>query len=167
MQSMVFFLAVLAVVFFVLSLRKMGLRPGKPIWIIVLFVLPVAVRFAPLLVGLEWRATIRFWIEGVVAVVLALWCVVYAAYFKQQSNLPLLVATALLSACMLMNVAFYPVKESVAVQNGVPSYVRENSDSGSLAGVQHFHYVNEAFRSLLPLYNLSYNLQSDDHIINR
>ena len=66
-----------------------------------------------------------------------------------------MIVTALLSVCMLLNVAFYPVTESVAVQDGVPSYVRENSDSGSLAGVQHFHYVNEAFRSLLPLYNLT------------
>lgn len=53
MESLVFFLAILAVVFFVLSLRKMGLRPGKPLWILVLFALPFAVRFAPLLVGLE------------------------------------------------------------------------------------------------------------------
>lgn len=155
MQSMAFFLTILAVVFFVLSLRKMGLHSGKPVWIVVLFAIPVAVRFAPLLVGLEWRATIRFWMEGIVAIVLALWCVVYAAYFRRNINFPLMIVTALLSVSMLMNVAFYPVKESVTVQDGVPSYVRENSDSGSLAGVQHFHYVNEAFRSLLPLYNLS------------
>lgn len=155
MESMVFFLAILAVVFFVLALRKTGLRPGKPVWIAVLFVLPVVVRFAPLLVGLEWRVTIRFWLEGGVAVVLALWCVVYAAYFRRNINFPLMIVTALLSVCMLINVAFYPVKESVAVQDGAPSYVRENSDGGSLAGVQHFHYINEAFRSLLPPDNLS------------
>lgn len=155
MESLVFFLAILAVVFFVLSLRKTGLHPGKPIWIAVLFALPVAVRFAPLLVGLEWRATIRFWVEGIVAVVLALWCVVYAAYLRRNINFPLMIVTALLSVSMLMNVAFYPVKESVTVQDGVPSYVRENSGGGSLAGVQHFHYVNEAFRSLLPLDILS------------
>lgn len=155
MESMVFFLAILAVVFFILSLRKTGLRPGKPVWIAVLFVIPVAVRFAPLLAGLEWRATIRFWIEGIVAVVLALWCVVYAAYFRRNINFPLMIVTALLSVCMLMNVAFYPVTERVAVQDGVPSYVRENSGGGSLSGVQHYHYVNEAFRSLLPLYNLT------------
>ncbi len=151
MESLVFFLAILAVVFFVLSLRKSSLRPGKPLWIAVLFVLPVAVRFAPLLLGLEWRVTIRFWVEGVVAVVLALWCVVYAAYFRRNINFPLMIVTALLSVSLLMNVAFYPVRESVAVQDGVPSYVRENSGGGSLAGVQHYHYVNEAFRSLLPL----------------
>ena len=77
MKSMVFFLAILAAVLFVLSLRKRGLHTSKPIWIIVLFALPVAVRFAPLLVGLEWRATIRCWIEGMAAVVLApttRWC---------------------------------------------------------------------------------------------
>lgn len=155
MESLVFFLAILAVVFFVLSLRKTGLRPGKPVWIVLLFALPFSVRFAPLLVGLEWRAAIRSWIEGIVAVALALWCVVYAAYFRRNINFPLMIVTALLSVSTLMNVAFYPVTESVAVQDGVPSYVRENSDSGSLAGVQHFHYVNEAFRSLLPLSNLS------------
>ena len=154
MESMVFFLAILAVVFFVLSLRKTGLRPGKPIWIIVLFALPFAVRFAPLLVGLEWRAAIRFWVEGIVAVVLALWCVVYAEYLRRNINFPLMIVTALLSVSMLMNVAFYPVKESVTVQDGVPSYVRENSDSGSLAGVQHFRYVNKVFRPLLPLSDL-------------
>ena len=154
-ESLVFFLAILAVVFFVLSLRKTGLHAGKPVWIIVLFVLPVAVRFAPLLVGLEWRATIRFWIEGIVAVVLALWCVVYAAYFRRNIHFPLMIVTALLSVCMLMNVAFYPVTERVAVQDGVPSYVRENSGGGSLSGVQHYHYVNEAFRSLLPMDILS------------
>lgn len=155
MESMVFFLAIFAVVLFVLSLRKMGLRPGKLIWIIVLFALPFAVRFAPLLVGLEWRATIRPWVEGIVAVVLALWCVVYAAYFRRNINFPLMIVTALLSVCMLVNVAFYPVTERVAVQDGVPSYVRENSGGGSLSGVQHYHYVNEAFRSLLPLDILS------------
>ena len=155
MKSMVFFLAILAAVLFVLSLRKRGLHTGKPIWIIVLFALPVAVRFAPLLVGLEWRATIRCWIEGMAAVVLALWCVVYAAYFRRNINFPLMIVTALLSVSLLVNVVFYPVTESVAVQDGVPSYVQENSDGGSLAGVQHFHYVNEVFRSLLPLYNLS------------
>ena len=155
MEILVFFLAILAVVFFVLSLRKMGLHTGKPVWIIVLFALPFAVRFAPLLVGLEWRATIRFWVEGIVAVVLALWCVVYAAYFRRNMNFPLMIVTALLSVCMLMNVAFYPVTESVTVQYGVPSYVRENSGGGSLSGVQHYHYVNEAFRSLLPLDILS------------
>ena len=155
MESLVFFLAILAVVFFVLSLRKTSLHPGKPIWIAVLFALPVAVRFAPLLVGLEWRATIRFWVEGIVAVVLALWCVVYAAYLRRNINFPLMIVTALLSVSMLMNVAFYPVKESVAVQDGVPSYVRENSGGGSLAGVQHFRYVNEVFRPLMPLDILS------------
>lgn len=155
MQSMIFFLAILATVFFILSLRKSGLRPGKSLWIAVLFAIPFAVRFAPLLVGLEWRVTIRFWIEGIVAVVLALWCVVYAAYFRRNINFPLMIVTALLSVFLLMNVAFYPVKESVTVQDGTPSYVRENSDSGSLAGVQHFRYVNEMFRSLLPLYNPS------------
>ena len=113
-EILVFFLAILAVMFFVLSLRKMGLRPGKPLWIIVLFALPVAVRFAPLLLGLEWRVTIRFWMEGIVAVVLALWCVVYAAYFRRNINFPLMIVTALLSVSMLMNVAFYPVTESVS-----------------------------------------------------
>lgn len=155
MQSMVFFLAILAVVFFVLSLRKTGLRPGKPVWIIVLFALPVAVRFAPLLVGLEWRATIRFWVEGIAAIVLAFWCVVYAAYFRRNISFPLMIVTALLSVFMLLNITCYPVKERVAVQDGTPSYVRENNDSGSLAGVQHFRYVNEMFRSLLPLDDLS------------
>lgn len=155
MQSMVFFLAILAVVFFLLSLRKMGLHPGKPVWIVLLFALPFSVRFAPLLVGLEWRAAIRSWIEGIVAVALALWCVVYAAYFRRKSNFPLMIVTALLSVFMLLNITCYPIKESVTIQDGIGCYVRENSDGGSLAGVQHFHYVNEAFRSLLPLYNLS------------
>ena len=120
MQSMIFFLAILATVFFILSLRKSGLRPGKPLWIAFLFAIPFAVRFAPLLVGLEWRVTIRFWIEGIVAIVLALWCVVYAAYFRRSINFPLMIVTALLSVFLLMNVAFYPVKESVTVQDGPP-----------------------------------------------
>ena len=81
MQSMVFFLAILAVVFFVLSLRKTGLRPGKPVWIIVLFALSVAVRFAPLLVGLEWRATIRFWGKGS-----WLLCWLFGAWFMRRTS---------------------------------------------------------------------------------
>ena len=154
MNGAVYFLALLTIVCFIISLLS-GLKKTRMCLPAFLLMLPpLLLRFAPLLVGLVWRATVRPLIELISAILLSLWCIICIVFIKHKPAPLLIVITILLSGCMFVNSIFFPIRESIQTEGEIPSYVRENNDPGSLANVQYFRYVNKTFRALFPSYDL-------------
>lgn len=151
MDGLTYFLALVTVISWWSSLRKCWGKSREYLILCFLFILPFALRFAPLLVGLEWRATIRSSIELIAASAMVLWCVICIILLRRVHFFLLTGVAILLCASMFLNnVLYYPVNESIHTRAGVSDYVRENNDPGSLSGVRYYRYVNETFRSLIP-----------------
>ena len=158
MNAVIYFLAFLVAVSFVISLKKHWENLHKYLLILILFIPIYALRFAPLLVGLEWRANLRSSVELITAILMVLWCVISIVLLKCTRLVVLTSLTILLCVAMLVNYSiFSPIKEDIMIKDGITVYVRESTDAGSLADVQYFMYVNDTFRKLIPVTDIYYN----------
>lgn len=163
MDSAIYFLGLLTAISFVISWKNCVEKSRKHLVIWLGFLLPFALRFAPIAVGLEWRAAVRSCVEWISAALMALWCVICIVHRKRGHFLLLTGMSALLCAAMVFNhILCQPVSESVYTQAGIPVYVRENNSPGSLADVRYYQYVNETFRKLLPIEGSYDALQAED-----
>lgn len=146
----IYFLALLTAIFYVILLMKCKKNWGKYPIIYLLFILPFALRFAPLIVGLEWRAPIRSSIDFIVSILMMIWCVITIVLLKRIHFFLLAGMITLLCISMLFGAWASPITENVLIRDGIPVCVRENSDPGSMAAVRYYTYINNTFRELIP-----------------
>lgn len=132
------------------KMRFKGLKKvvgDKKCFLLIVLIGVLSMRFGPMLIGLEWRKDTRKFIDLLSSIILMCWCINYirTKEVKRRWGAAIFVVMAV---CLIYQ-GLSPCVESLITKDGIPIYVRENNDPGSLANVRYYKYVNSIFRGLL------------------
>ena len=121
----------------------------KKCFLLIVLIGVLSMRFGPMLIGLEWRKDTRKFIDLLSSIILVCWCITYIRTKTAKRRWGVAIF-AVIAACLIYQ-GLTPCVESLITEDGIPIYVRENNDPGSLANVRYYKYVNSIFRGLFPV----------------